>query len=86
MPGVRDDLALPFVRDDLALGVDRDDLALGVDRDDLALPGVSFDSASIPDAPRAEEIVVAVAAATGGRPFPRIGNREIDKNDLAAAK
>ncbi len=41
---------------------------------------------AIPDAPRAEEIVVAVAAATGGRPFPRIGNREIDKNDLAAAK
>ena len=41
---------------------------------------------TIPDAPRADEVVVAVAAATGGRPFPRIGNRDIDNADIAAAK
>jgi hypothetical protein len=28
---------------------------------------------SVPDAPRADEIVVAVAVTTGGRPLPRVG-------------
>ncbi|HET9125055.1 MAG TPA: amino acid synthesis family protein [Solirubrobacteraceae bacterium] len=32
----------------------------------------------IPDAPRADEIVVALAASTGPRPFPRIGDRLTD--------
>lgn len=33
----------------------------------------------IPDAPRADEIVVAICTASGGRPFARIGDRKIDK-------
>ena len=33
---------------------------------------------SIPDAPAADELVIAVVAATGGRPFPRIGDRTTD--------
>ena len=36
----------------------------------------------IADAPRADEVVVALAGATRGRPFPRIGNLEIDREDL----
>lgn len=36
----------------------------------------------IADAPRANEVVVALAGATRGRPFPRIGNRDIDRADL----
>lgn len=36
----------------------------------------------IADAPRADEVVVALAGATRGRPFPRIGNRDIDRADL----
>ncbi len=35
-------------------------------------------TASIPDAPRADEVVVAIGGASGSRPFPRIGNRDLD--------
>ncbi|MDF3918102.1 amino acid synthesis family protein [Salinicola salarius] len=38
----------------------------------------------IEDAPRADEIVVALGAADGGRLHPRIGNRYQDLKDLAA--
>ncbi|HEY9576557.1 MAG TPA: amino acid synthesis family protein [Pseudobacillus sp.] len=38
--------------------------------------------ASIPDAPRADEIVVAIGASTGGRPFPRTGNRHQDMVEM----
>lgn len=34
--------------------------------------------ACIPDAPRSSEIIVAIAAATGGRPHARLGNRQMD--------
>jgi hypothetical protein len=37
---------------------------------------------SIPDAPDAHEIVVAIGAATGGRAFPRIGNRYSDMEEM----
>jgi len=37
---------------------------------------------SIPDAPAADEIVVALGAATGGRPHHRIGDRYQDLKDL----
>jgi len=37
---------------------------------------------SIADAPRADEIVVALGAATGGRPHHRIGDRYQDLKDL----
>ena len=33
----------------------------------------------IQDAPRADEIVVAICTASGGRPFARIGDRKIDQ-------
>jgi hypothetical protein len=35
-------------------------------------------STRVPDAPRADEIVVVAAAATGPRPHPRIGDRTTD--------
>jgi hypothetical protein len=35
-------------------------------------------SARVPDAPRADEIVVIAAASTGSRPHPRIGDRATD--------
>lgn len=38
--------------------------------------------ASIPDAPRADEIVVAIGASTGGRPFPRTGSRHQDMVEM----
>lgn len=38
---------------------------------------------AIADAPRAGEIVVAIAAASGGRPFARIGDRHQDEAELA---
>lgn len=41
-------------------------------------------SMTIADAPRADEVVVAMAGATRGRPFPRIGNRDIDRADIDA--
>jgi hypothetical protein len=41
---------------------------------------------SINDAPGPDEIVVALGAATGGRAHPRIGNRYIDMEEIAAAK
>ncbi len=37
---------------------------------------------AIPDAPAADEIVVALGAATGGRPHHRIGDRYQDLKDL----
>lgn len=41
---------------------------------------------SIVDAPRPDEVVVAVGAATGPRPFPRIGDRDTDRADIEAAR
>jgi hypothetical protein len=38
--------------------------------------------AAIPDAPRADEIVVAIGASTGGRPHPRTGNRHQDMVEM----
>jgi len=40
-------------------------------------------TATIPDAPRANEVVVALGGASRGRPFPRIGNRDLDNADIA---
>jgi len=37
---------------------------------------------AIPDAPRAEELVIALGAATSGRPHHRIGDRYQDLKDL----
>ena len=37
---------------------------------------------SIPDAPAADEIVIALGASTGGRPYHRIGDRYQDLQDL----
>ena len=37
---------------------------------------------NIPDAPRADEIVVAIGASTGGRPHPRIGDRHQDMLEM----
>ena len=47
---------------------------------DAAFVRSHFDAIEIriPDAPRAAEILVAVAATTGGRPFPRIGGLTAD--------
>ncbi|MGE8077353.1 amino acid synthesis family protein [Peribacillus loiseleuriae] len=42
---------------------------------------VTFE-ASIPDAPRADEIVVAIGISTGGRPHPRTGNRHQDMIEM----
>ena len=39
----------------------------------------------VPDAPDAGEILVALGASTGGRPHARIGDREIDRLELADA-
>lgn len=39
---------------------------------------------AIPDAPGPDELVVAIAAATGGRLHPRIGNRYEDMEELKA--
>lgn len=36
-------------------------------------------TATVPDAPHADEIVVIAAASTGPRPHPRIGDRSTDK-------
>jgi Amino acid synthesis len=33
----------------------------------------------VPDAPRADEIVVAVALTDGGRPLPRVGGLTVDQ-------
>jgi hypothetical protein len=38
---------------------------------------------AIPDAPFPDEIVVVLGAATGGRPHPRIGNRDLDTQEIA---
>jgi hypothetical protein len=39
---------------------------------------------AVADAPGPDELVVAIGAATGGRLHPRIGNRYIDLEELAA--
>ena len=41
---------------------------------------------AIADAPRADEVVVALAGASRGRPFPRIGDRDLDRADSQAAR
>lgn len=41
--------------------------------------------ATIPDAPRADEIVVAIGVSTGGRPHPRTGNRHQDMVEMGLA-
>lgn len=38
---------------------------------------------AISDAPRADEIIVVLGASTGGRSHPRIGDRNLDKIELA---
>lgn len=40
-------------------------------------------SVRIPDAPRADEIVIIAAASTGTRPFPRSGDRSTDPHVIA---
>jgi hypothetical protein len=46
---------------------------------DAAYVRSHFDAieARVPDAPRADEIVVAVAVTAGGRPHPRIGGLQV---------
>ncbi len=39
---------------------------------------------AIADAPRADEVVVAIAGASRSRPFPRIGDRDLDRADSQA--
>lgn len=41
---------------------------------------------TVSDAPGPDEIVVAIGAATGGRLHPRIGNRYLDLEEIAAEK
>ncbi len=43
-------------------------------------------SFTIADAPGPDELVVALGAATGGRLHPRIGNRYLDMEEMAAEK
>ncbi len=38
---------------------------------------------SIADAPAADELVIAIGGATGGRAHPRIGNRYLDMEEMA---
>ena len=38
---------------------------------------------SIPDAPNPDEIVVVLGASTGGRPHARIGDRNLDAQEIA---
>ncbi len=42
---------------------------------------ITFES-NITDAPRSDEIVVAIGASTGGRPHPRTGNRHLDMQEM----
>jgi Amino acid synthesis len=41
---------------------------------------------TIPDAPAPDELVVVLGAATGGRLHPRLGNRYMDMEEMAAEK
>jgi Amino acid synthesis len=41
---------------------------------------------AVPDAPGADEILVAIGGAATGRAFPRIGNRYMDMEEMAAEK
>ena len=43
-------------------------------------------SFTITDAPAPDELVVAIGASTGGRLHPRIGNRYIDLEEIAAER
>ena len=38
---------------------------------------------SVPDAPAADEILIAIGGASGGRAHPRIGNRYLDMEEMA---
>jgi hypothetical protein len=40
----------------------------------------------IEDAPAADEIIVVLGGADGGRAHPRIGNRYMDMEEIAAEK
>ncbi len=40
---------------------------------------------TIADAPRGDEVVVAIAGASRGRPFPRLGDRDMDRADIERA-
>lgn len=41
---------------------------------------------AIADAPRADEVVVALAGASRSRPFPRIGDRDLDQSHRVQAR
>ena len=41
---------------------------------------------AIADAPRADEVVVALAGASRSRPFPRIGDRDLDRSGSGAVR
>ena len=41
---------------------------------------------AVPDAPGPDEILVAIGGAATGRAFPRIGNRYMDMEEMAAEK
>ena len=43
-------------------------------------------SFTVSDAPAPDELVVAIGAATGGRLHPRIGNRYLDLEEIAAER
>lgn len=45
---------------------------------------ITFET-NIPDAPRSNEVVVAIGASTGGRPHPRTGNRHLDMQEMGLA-
>ena len=42
---------------------------------------ITFET-TIPDAPRADEIIVVIGASTGGRPHPRTGDRHTDMKEM----
>jgi hypothetical protein len=48
---------------------------------DAAFVRSHFDAieARVPDAPRANEIVVAVSVTAGGRPLPRVGGLQVSE-------
>lgn len=41
---------------------------------------------AVPDAPGPDEILVAIGGSTTGRAHPRVGNRYIDLEEMAAEK
>ncbi len=54
---------------------------------DAAFVRSHFDAieARVPDAPRADEIVVAVAVTAAGRPHPRIGGLQVRRSKARTA-